>query len=197
MEIFGSSDRIVIVDFKDHFPNPADKFHVDAASGWIGLGDLQSARDELKLISPEIQNHPAVLMVQSELLFAEENWETLLPLTEKLLLQFPKLDFLWINRSYALHELKRTQEAFNALLPATKKFPKRFELSHMKDGNKRGTSDKKHTSCIIGKGDVDFKGILENKKLAGLKMLIVEIEDYVVSPLADSKVCLENFKKLV
>ncbi len=78
-----------------------------------------------------------------------------------------------------------------------KKFPKRFELSHMKDGNKRGASDKKHTSCIIGKGDVDFKGIMENKKMAGLKMLIVEIEDYVVSPLADSKVCLENFKKLV
>ncbi len=78
-----------------------------------------------------------------------------------------------------------------------KKYPKRFELSHMKDGNKRGTSDKKHTSCIIGQGDVDFKGIMANKKLAGLKMLIVEIEDYVVSPLADAKSCLENFKKLV
>ncbi len=78
-----------------------------------------------------------------------------------------------------------------------KKYPKRFELSHMKDGNKRGNSDKKHTSCIIGKGDVDFKGILANKKLAGLKMLIVEIEDYVVSPLADAKACLDNFKKLV
>lgn len=78
-----------------------------------------------------------------------------------------------------------------------KKYPKRFELSHMKDGNKRGTTDKKHTSCIIGQGDVDFKGILANKKQAGLKMLIVEIEDYVVSPLADSKACLDNFKKLV
>lgn len=118
------------VDFKDHFPNPADKFHVDAASGWIGLGDLDSAHDELKQISPEIQNHPAVLMVHSELLFAEENWETLLPLTEKLLLQFPKLDFLWINRSYALHELKRTQEAFDALLPAAKKFPKRWLIRY-------------------------------------------------------------------
>ena len=55
------------MEFENHFPNPADKFHVDAASGWIGLGNLQSARDELKQISPEIQNHPAVLMVQSEL----------------------------------------------------------------------------------------------------------------------------------
>ncbi len=77
------------------------------------------------------------------------------------------------------------------------KYPKRFELSHMKDGNKRGTTDNKHKSCIIGQGDVDFKGVLANRKLAGLKMLIVEIEDYVVSPLADAKSCLDNFKKLV
>ena len=67
------------MDFKDYFSNPADKFHVDAASGWIGLGDLPSARDELKQVSAELRNHPAVLMVQSELLFAEENWEALLP----------------------------------------------------------------------------------------------------------------------
>ncbi len=118
------------MDFKDHFSNPADKFHVDAASGWIGLGDLPSARDELKQISRELRNHPAVLMVQSELLFAEENWEALLPLTEMLLRQFPKLDFLWINRSYALHELKRTQAAFAALLPAAKKFPKRWLIRY-------------------------------------------------------------------
>jgi sugar phosphate isomerase/epimerase len=78
-----------------------------------------------------------------------------------------------------------------------KKFPKRFELSHMKDGNKRGDTTNKHTSCIIGKGDVDFKAIMENRKLAGLKMLIVEIEDYIVSPLADAETCLVNFKKMV
>lgn len=120
----------MIVEFENHFSNPADKFHVDAASGWIGLGDLDSARAELKQVSPEIQNHPAVLMVQSELLFAEENWDLLLPLTEKLLLQFPKLDFHWINRSYALHELQRTQEAFDALLPAAKKFPKRWLIRY-------------------------------------------------------------------
>jgi sugar phosphate isomerase/epimerase len=78
-----------------------------------------------------------------------------------------------------------------------KKFPKRFELSHMKDGNKRGDTTNKHTSCIIGKGDVDFKAIMENRKLAGLKMLIVEIEDYIVSPLVDAETCLVNFKKLV
>ena len=71
-----------------------------------------------------------MLLVQSELLFAERNWEPLLTLTETLLGQFPKLDFLWINRSYALHELKRTREAFDALLPAARKFPKRWLIRY-------------------------------------------------------------------
>ena len=103
---------------------------MDAASGWIGLGDLKSARAELEQLSLGILNHPAVLMVRSELLFAEESWESLLPLIEMLLLKFPKLDFLWINRSYAFHELSRTQEAFDALLPAAKKFPKRWLIRY-------------------------------------------------------------------
>ena len=29
----------------------------------------------------------------------------------------------WVDRSYSLHELRRTQEAREALLPALKKFP--------------------------------------------------------------------------
>ncbi len=116
--------------FETHFANPADKFRVDAASGWIGLGDLQSAREELDHISPEIQHHPAVLMVQTELLFAERNWEPLLMLAETLLLKLPKLDSLWIHRSYALHELKRTQEAFDSLLPAARKFPKHWLIRY-------------------------------------------------------------------
>ncbi len=119
-----------MADFENHFPNPADKFLVDAASGWIGLGDLDSARTELGRIPPKLRNHPAVLLVQGELLFAERNWEPFLTLTETLLGQFPKLDLLWINRSYALHELKRTREAFDALLPAARKFPKRWLIRY-------------------------------------------------------------------
>ncbi len=78
-----------------------------------------------------------------------------------------------------------------------KKYPHRFELSHLKDGNRSGTPKTEFKSVVIGKGDVDFKNILENRALGGLKMYIVEIEDYVVSPIADAKACLDNIKKLV
>ncbi len=107
-----------------------DIFHLNAASGWLGLGDLVSANDELKQISPGMREHPAVLLAQCEILFAAKQWASLLAMTGTLLQQLPELDFIWINRSYALHELNQTQEAFDALLPAAQKFPKQWLIRY-------------------------------------------------------------------
>ena len=102
----------------------ADQLHLSAASGWIGLGDFDSARAELDELSATAKKHPQALLVQSEYFFAAEEWSLLVPLADKLVRKFPEADCLWINRSYALHELNRTQEAFDTLLPSTEKFPK-------------------------------------------------------------------------
>ncbi|MEJ0088274.1 MAG: tetratricopeptide repeat protein [Limisphaerales bacterium] len=118
------------MDYRDKPLTQPDIFYLNAASGWLGLGDLVSANDELKQISPAMREHPAVLLAQCEILFAAKQWTPLLAMTGTLLQQFPKLDFIWINRSYALHELNRTQEAFDALLPAAKKFPKEWLIRY-------------------------------------------------------------------
>jgi len=109
---------------------PLDEFHLQAASGWIGLGDFDSARDELAQIPLQLRAHPAVRLAHCELHFAAKEWKSLLPIAETLLQQYSELDFLWVNRSYALHELKRTQAAFDALVPAAKKFPKRWLIRY-------------------------------------------------------------------
>ena len=108
----------------------SDRFHLNAASGWLGLGDFDSAIDELKQISLPMQEHAEVLSAKCEIYYTAEKWNSLLPVAEKLLQQLPKLDFVWINRSYALHELKRTQEAFDALLPTVGKFPKQWLIRY-------------------------------------------------------------------
>jgi tetratricopeptide (TPR) repeat protein len=36
----------------------------------------------------------------------------------------------WINRSYALHQLKRTREALDTLLPAAAKFPDNLTIAY-------------------------------------------------------------------
>ena len=81
----------------DHRNNPLDRldrFHLNAASGWLGLGDVVSAGDELEQISPDMQARPEVLLVKSEIYFAAKNWNALLPVAETLLQEFPKLDSL-------------------------------------------------------------------------------------------------------
>jgi tetratricopeptide (TPR) repeat protein len=114
------------VDYRNITLEQTDRFHLNAASGWLGLGDCAFALAELEHISPPLRDHPEVLSTQLEIFEAEKNWQALVPVAEKLLQQLPKLDAVWIQRSFALHELKRTQAAFDALLPAVKKFPKRW-----------------------------------------------------------------------
>lgn len=64
------------------------------------------------------------MAVQSEYYFASKEWDRLVPLADQMVKLFPDHAELWIHRSYALHELRRTREAFDALLPGTEKFPK-------------------------------------------------------------------------
>ena len=77
-----------------------------------------------------MREHPAVLLAQCKIYYAAKKWKSLLPIAETLLQKLPKLDFVWINRSYALHELRRTQEAFDELLPAAEKFPRRWLIRY-------------------------------------------------------------------
>jgi tetratricopeptide (TPR) repeat protein len=129
-KLCGSTRKTPIVTQRNKPLGQADRFHVSACSGWLGLGDVDSAIEELEQISPKRRTHPEVLMARCEVFHAAKRWKDLLPIAETLLQQLPKLDFVWINRSYALHELKRTQEAFDALLPAAEKFPKRWIIRY-------------------------------------------------------------------
>jgi tetratricopeptide (TPR) repeat protein len=102
----------------------ADRVHLNAAEGWFGLGDLVSASDELEKISPAFRAHPAVLLMRCKIYQAAKKWGYLIEISQTLIEQLPKLAEAWIHRSYALHELNQTREAFDLLLPAAKKFPK-------------------------------------------------------------------------
>ncbi len=46
--------------------NLDDHRHLEAARGWLGLGDCQSANDELEEITPQFRAHPDVLLVRVE-----------------------------------------------------------------------------------------------------------------------------------
>ena len=55
----------------------ADKFQIEAAEGWLMLGNPVEANEELEKISPENRRHPAALSVRWQVYATAEWWEAL------------------------------------------------------------------------------------------------------------------------
>src|ERR1041385_41374 len=90
---------------------PPDTMHLQAAQGWLELGNHAEASAELEKIKQQNRGHPAVLQVQWEIYGAAKKWEAALDVASALIQVMPEHSFGWIHRSFALHELNRTAEA--------------------------------------------------------------------------------------
>jgi len=104
-------------------PQPPDTFYLQAAQGWLELGNHVEANLELENIAPELQAHPAVLRLRWGVFAAAKNWEEALEIAARLIHLYPEDPLGWVHRSYTLHELKRTAEARDNLLRVVDKFP--------------------------------------------------------------------------
>ena len=102
---------------------PADIHRLRAAEGWLELGCCAEAREECESISPERRAHPEVLRVRCAIHGAAREWELCLEVAALWVAGEPDNPNGWIQRSYALHELKRTHEAFRLLREAVLHFP--------------------------------------------------------------------------
>ena len=105
-----------------------DSFHVRAAEGWLGLGDVESATSELREISPSEQTHPAVLSVRYEIYSKTKQWDLAVDVANDLTEVLPEEPFVWISLAYATR--RKTDgsipEAKKILLGAEPKFPKHY-----------------------------------------------------------------------
>lgn len=101
-----------------------------AAEGWLGLGNPIEANEELASLTPEVRRHPDVLGVRYEICARSKRWEACLEIAREILEVAPEKPSGWIQRSFALHELKRTKEALESLLPALDRFPKEITLRY-------------------------------------------------------------------
>jgi len=101
---------------------PPDTLHLQAAQGWLELGNHIEANEELDRIAASLRAHPDVLKVRWEIYAAAKKWEPALDIAAALI-QLNSDDPLgWVHRSYALHEMKRTAEARDNLLRVVDKF---------------------------------------------------------------------------
>ena len=102
-----------------------DSFHVQAAEGWLGLGDVESASNELKEISPAERTHPAVLSVRYQIYARAKQWDEAVAVADDLVKMLPDLPFGWISLAYATRRKTggSIPEAKKILLDAEPKFP--------------------------------------------------------------------------
>jgi tetratricopeptide (TPR) repeat protein len=107
-----------------------DQRYLDAAQGWLGLGNWHEANEELERIRPELRAHPDVLLARCEVYMKAEKWDWLITVTQTLVNVAPEKPRGWILRSYGLHKLKRTEEAFYLLLPVGERFSKEWVIPY-------------------------------------------------------------------
>ena len=94
---------------------PPNTIHLMAAQGWLELGDHEEAFEELELIDAPLRGHPDVLEVRWGIYAKVENWNACLEIGRAMVKLDPRRFSGWVNRSFALHELKRTNEAAEQL----------------------------------------------------------------------------------
>lgn len=109
---------------------PPDSTHLEAAQGWLELGNHIEANEELERIEAQNRAHPDVLEIRWQVYAHAKNWVACVDIAAAIVKLAPKRPGGWIHRSYALHELKRTQEAFDCLLPAADKFPRAWTVHY-------------------------------------------------------------------
>ena len=102
----------------------SDQFHLTAAVGWLELGNPIEAHLEWKRITESTQKAPASLEVLWRICAARKQWNDALETARELIALDPENPAGWIDRSFSLHEMKRTAEAWEQLFPVAEKFPR-------------------------------------------------------------------------
>lgn len=108
----------------------ADRRYFEAAQGWLELGNWIEADEELERITPHMRAHPDVLCVRWQVYAKAKRWEAAAHIAQALCKMVPDEPFGWIHLAFALHALKRTQEAWNVLLPIADKFPDQYVIRY-------------------------------------------------------------------
>jgi predicted Zn-dependent protease len=107
-----------------------DQHHLRAAQGWLELGSHTEADRELDEIAPELRVHPDVLEIRWQIYAHAKKWGSCVDIAAAIIKVAPERPFGWIHRSFALHELQRTQEAFDLLQPVVDRFPKVWTIPY-------------------------------------------------------------------
>jgi len=101
-----------------------DLLYLEAAKGWVILGNLKEANRELDRITTPFQKHADVLEVRFAIYYKAKKWIVCMELAAAMLELAPERPTAWLNSAQTLHEMRQTQDAWNALYAVRDRFPK-------------------------------------------------------------------------
>jgi tetratricopeptide (TPR) repeat protein len=101
-----------------------------AAEGWLELGNWREAEEELKNIPPDKQHCPAVLVLRFQIFAKALQWERASETAKEIATTTPDDSFGWVHWAYALHELKRTQQAYDVVSSVVARFPQEATMRY-------------------------------------------------------------------
>lgn len=100
-----------------------DIHFLNAAIGWLELGNHEEAKAELEKLSFLTRYHPDVLLVRWKVFARMKNWTRSLDIARALVRISPDKPTGWICVAYSLYNTRQTVDAWTHLLNAEKKFP--------------------------------------------------------------------------
>lgn len=80
--------------------NSQDQRFIDAAEGWLGLGNPAEANDELERITPKMRAHPKVLCVRWKIYAEAKKWEQAAEIAKIISEISPDVPFGFIHMAY-------------------------------------------------------------------------------------------------
>ncbi len=110
---------------------PPDRLHLDAAQGWLELGDHYEARQELDQISRRNRFYPDVLEVRWEVFAAARLWDRCLTIAHALAESAPERSGGWIKLAVSLNELHDPETAWETLLGVVDDFRENISIRYL------------------------------------------------------------------
>lgn len=101
----------------------AERFQLEAAEGWLMLGNALEAHEELEKISGDANCHPAVLSMRWQVYAAAGWWEAAYVVSKAICELAPESAQAWICQANTLRNYRGVLEAWNLLQSAAARFP--------------------------------------------------------------------------
>jgi tetratricopeptide (TPR) repeat protein len=105
---------------------PPDSHHLQAAQGWLELGNFNEANEELEKIAPALRAHPVVLAVRYGVYSKAEKWDVAAEVAAALVKLQPNESGAWTMLAYATRRKPGggIPQAMEILASVVKRFPK-------------------------------------------------------------------------